>query len=172
MDQSTCLVEMARFFLQFISRESCGKCAPCRIGTRFAYDILSRIVEGQAQEHDIERLEQTAAVIRDGALCGLGQTALNPVLTILRYFRPELEAHVSQKHCPSGQCAALRTYYIVPKLCRNCGLCLKSCPVNCILRVPGHKFTIDQDICIKCDACIPFCPFDAIVAAQGGESHE
>lgn len=172
MDRATCLVEMARFFLQFISGESCGKCAPCRVGTNAAYGILARAVEGQAQAQDIERLERLAEVVRDGALCGLGQTALNPVMTILRYFRQELDAHVSRQRCPAGQCAALRTYYIVPKLCRNCGLCLKSCPVNCILRVPGQKYTIDQDACIKCDACIPFCPFDAIVVAQGGEENE
>jgi len=169
MDSSTCMVETARFFLRFAAGESCGKCAPCRIGVRRIYELLDRIVEGKGEEGDVERLERLCRAVQDGSLCGLGRTAPAPVLTILRYFREELEAHVREKRCPAGQCIALRTYYIIPKLCRNCRLCLKSCPVNCIIRVPGKTFVIDQDACIKCDACIPFCPFDAIVVLQGGE---
>ncbi len=168
MDDSTCMVEMARFFLRFTAAESCGKCVPCRIGTRRAEEILTRIIDGQGREGDVELLEELSAAVQDGALCGLGRTALNPVLTTLRYFRDELVAHVRDKSCPAGQCVALRTYYIIPKLCRNCRLCLKSCPVNCIIRVPGKTFIIDQDACIKCDACIPFCPFDAIVVLKEG----
>lgn len=168
MDDSACIVEMARFFLRFTAAETCGKCAACRIGTRRVEEILTRVIDGGGREGDVELLEELAAGIQDGALCGLGRTALNPVLTVLRYFRDELEAHVVHKSCPAGQCVALRTYYIIPKLCRNCRLCLKSCPVNCIIRVPGKTFIIDQDACIKCDACIPFCPFDAIVVLQGG----
>lgn len=168
MDDSTCMVEMARFFLRFTAAESCGKCVSCRIGTRKMEEILTRIIDGQGREGDLELLEELSTAIQDGALCGLGRTALNPVLTTLRYFRSELDAHVRDKSCPAGQCVALRTYYIIPKLCRNCRLCLKSCPVNCIIRVPGKTFVIDQDVCIKCDACIPFCPFDAIVVLQGG----
>lgn len=168
LDSSACMVEMARFFLRFTAAESCGKCAPCRIGTRRAEEILTRITGGEGREGDLELLEELAAGIQDGALCGLGRTALNPVLATLRYFRDELEAHITHKSCPAGQCAALRTYYIIPKLCRNCRLCLKSCPVRCIIRVPGKTFAIDQDACIKCGACIPFCPFNAIEALQGG----
>ena len=168
MDASTCMAEMARFFLRFIAAESCGKCAPCRIGTRRAEEILTRIVGGEGRAGDAALLEELSLAVQDGALCGLGRTALNPVLTALRYFRDEIEAHIRDKSCPAGRCPALRTYYIIPKLCRNCRLCLKSCPVNCIRRVPGKTFVIDQTACIKCDACISYCPFDAIVVLQGG----
>lgn len=171
MDEATCMVEMARFFLQFTAAESCGKCVPCRIGTRQAFEILSRMTQGQGWEADVTFLEELCDAVGDGALCGLGKTALNPVRTILRYFRQELTEHVTLGRCAAHQCLPLLNYQVVPKLCRNCRLCLKSCPVNCIVRIPGKVFLIDQERCIKCDACPPFCPFDAIVITTGGDAY-
>ena len=163
MDDSTCMVEMARFFLQFTTNESCGKCVPCRLGTKRLYEILTRIVEGRGCEEDIALLEELCNATKDGALCGLGQTAPNPVLTTLRYFRDEYEAHVREKKCPAGECAALLTSRIEAEKCKGCGLCAKNCPARCITGETKKPHVIEADKCIKCGTCKSVCRFDAVV---------
>ena len=163
MDDSTCMVEMARFFLQFTTNESCGKCIPCRLGTKWLYEILTRIVEGRGKESDIALLEELCTATKDGALCGLGQTAPNPVLTTLRYFRDEYEAHVNEKKCPAGECAALLTYRIDAEKCKGCHLCAKNCPARCITGETKKPHVIDAAKCIKCGTCKSVCRFDAVI---------
>jgi len=163
MDETTCMVNMARFFLDFTAKESCGKCVPCRIGTTRMKEILDRICEGQGQEGDIELLEELCISIRDGALCGLGQTAPNPVLTTIRYFRNEYEAHIRDKKCPACECAALINISIDPEKCTGCTVCSKKCPVSCISGTRKEPHVINQDACIKCKQCVSSCKFDAIV---------
>ena len=163
MDDSTCMVNIARFFLDFTARESCGKCVPCRIGTTRMMEILNRICEGNGQEGDIELLEELCVSIKDGALCGLGQTAPNPVLTTIRYFRHEYEAHIRDKKCPACECSALLTISIVPDKCKGCTLCAKKCPVGCISGDRKEPHIIDQAACIKCKQCLSSCKFDAII---------
>ncbi|MBC8528955.1 NADH-quinone oxidoreductase subunit NuoF [Christensenellaceae bacterium NSJ-44] len=162
MDEDNCMVDIARFFLDFTVDESCGKCTPCRIGTRRMLEILERIVEGKGEEGDIERLEQLAENIKATALCGLGQTAPNPVLSTIRHFRDEYEAHIREKRCPAGHCRKLLNYSIDPEKCRGCSLCAKSCPAGAITGKVKEPFTIDTAKCIKCGACIEKCPFKAI----------
>ena len=162
MDEDNCMVDIARFFLDFTVDESCGKCAPCRIGTRRMLEILQRIVKGKGQEGDIEKLEELANTIKATALCGLGQTAPNPVLSTLRYFRDEYEAHIYEKRCPAGHCKKLARIVIDPEKCRGCSLCAKNCPVNAISGQIKSPYTIDQSKCIKCGACIDKCRFGAI----------
>ncbi|NLP36584.1 MAG: NADH-quinone oxidoreductase subunit NuoF [Firmicutes bacterium] len=166
MDEDTCMVDIARFFLEFTVDESCGKCPPCRIGTKRMLEILSRITEGRGEEGDIEKLETLAKNIKAAALCGLGQTAPNPVLSTLRYFRDEYEAHVRDKKCPAGACKSLLDYVIDAEICKSCGICAKNCPVDAI---EGEKkkgpFVIIQEKCIKCGTCVEKCPFDAISAS-------
>ena len=162
MDEDNCMVDIAKFFLEFTVDESCGKCAPCRIGTRRMLDILDRITEGKGEEGDIEKLEELANNIKATALCGLGQTAPNPVLSTIRYFRDEYEAHIKEKRCPAGQCKALARYVIDPTLCKGCSLCSRKCPVNAIEGVVKSPFVIDQNKCIKCGSCIDSCKFGAI----------
>ncbi|MGI6116336.1 MULTISPECIES: NADH-quinone oxidoreductase subunit NuoF [unclassified Clostridium] len=162
MDEDNCMVDIARFFLDFTVDESCGKCTPCRIGTRRMLEILERIVEGKGEEGDIERLEQLAENIKATALCGLGQTAPNPVLSTIRHFRDEYEAHIREKRCPAGHCRKLLNYSIDPEKCRGCSLCAKSCPAGAISGKVKEPFTIDTAKCIKCGACIEKCPFKAI----------
>ncbi|MGI6004676.1 MAG: NADH-ubiquinone oxidoreductase-F iron-sulfur binding region domain-containing protein [Christensenellales bacterium] len=162
MDEDNCMVDIARFFLDFTVDESCGKCTPCRIGTRRMLEILERIVEGKGKEGDIEKLEKLARNIKETALCGLGQTAPNPVLSTLRYFRDEYEAHIHEKRCPAGHCTHLLTYTIDPETCRSCSLCAKVCPVNAISGEKKQPYVIDPDTCIKCGACMDRCPFKAI----------
>lgn len=163
MDDRTCMVNIARFFLDFTARESCGKCAPCRIGTTRMKEILDRICEGQGEEGDIELLEELCVSIKDGSLCGLGQTAPNPVLTTIRYFRDEYEAHIRDKKCPAGECSALLTIRIDTEKCTGCTLCARKCPVECISGERKEPHVIHQDACIKCKQCLSSCKFNAII---------
>jgi len=162
MDEGTCMVNMARFFLDFTTKESCGKCVHCRIGTKRMFEILTRITEGNGKEGDVELLEELCDGIRSGALCGLGQTAPNPVLTTIKYFRNEYEAHINEKRCPAGECATLRTYSIDAEKCKGCTLCSKKCPVNAISGVLKEAHAIDTEKCIKCGQCKEVCKFDAV----------
>ena len=162
MDDTTCMVNLARFFLDFTVDESCGKCPPCRIGTRRMLEILERLVEGKGQEGDIEKLEKLAMNIKRSSLCGLGQTAPNPVLSTLKYFRNEYEAHIYEKRCPAGECKAMTKVMIDKTKCKGCSLCSKNCPVGAITGELKSPFEINQDKCIKCGVCIAKCPFKAI----------
>ncbi len=167
VDDQTCMVDLARFFLDFTQKESCGKCVPCRLGTKRMLEILDRIRAGDGREGDIEKLEKLAWTIKETSLCGLGQTAPNPVLTTIRYFRDEYEAHVREKRCPALACKALIAYMIVPEECRGCAVCAKQCPVNAARGDPRRAHTIDQEICIKCDACRAACRFAAVQVLSG-----
>jgi len=162
MDETTCMVDMARFFLDFTQKESCGKCTFCRIGTKRMLEILTRICEGEGQEGDIEKLEELAYQIKDSSLCGLGQTAPNPVLTTIRYFRDEYEAHIRDKKCPAKNCKKLLTYTVVSENCTGCTVCAKNCPSDAILGSRKEVHFIEQDKCIKCGICFTKCNFDAI----------
>ena len=163
MDESKCMVNLAKFFLEFTVDESCGKCPPCRIGTKRMLEILTRITEGKGKEGDIEKLERLAENIKKASLCGLGQTAPNPVLSTIKYFRNEYEAHIKEKRCPAGECKALTQVHIDPEKCKQCGICAKNCPVGAIDgEVRKGPFKINQDKCIKCGICITKCPFKAI----------
>lgn len=162
MDEDNCMVDIARFFLDFTVDESCGKCTPCRIGTRRMLEILERITEGKGRDGDIEKLEALAENIKSTALCGLGQTAPNPVLSTLKYFRHEYEAHIYDRRCPAGHCSALLNYSITDR-CKGCTMCSKVCPVGAISGVVKELHVIDQDKCIKCGACMDKCRFAAII---------
>lgn len=162
MDDSTCMVNLARFFLDFTVDESCGKCPPCRIGTKRMLEILERIVAGKGEEEDIEKLEKLAMNIKRSSLCGLGQTAPNPVLSTLKYYRDEYKAHIKEKKCPAGECKAMTQVVIDKEKCKGCSLCSKKCPVNAISGELKSPFEIDQSKCIKCGVCISTCPFKAI----------
>ena len=162
MDESTCMVGMAKFFLDFTAQESCGKCVHCRIGTKRLQEILTRIVNGEGKEGDVELLEELCLGIKDGALCGLGQTAPNPVLTTIRYFREEYDAHIREKKCPAKECVALRTYKIDETKCKGCTVCARKCPAKAISGEKKQPHVIDADKCIRCDQCIKNCKFDAI----------
>ena len=162
MDEDNCMVDIAKFFLEFTCDESCGKCVPCRIGTKRMLEILTKITQGKGEEGDIEKLEQLALNIKDSALCALGQTAPNPVLSTIRYFRDEYEAHIRDKKCPAGVCTALLQYVIDPDKCKSCGICARNCPADCISGEKKQPYVIDQGECIKCGTCMEKCPFDAI----------
>ena len=162
MDESTCMVGMAKFFLDFTALESCGKCVHCRIGTFRMQEILTRLVKGEGKEGDIELLEELCEAVKDGALCGLGQTAPNPVLTTIRYFRNEYEAHIKDKKCPAKECVELLTYSIIADKCRGCTLCAKKCPAKAISGEVKNAHIIDSDICIRCGQCVNSCRFGAI----------
>ena len=162
MDEETCMVDVAKFFLNFTQSESCGKCTPCREGTKRMLEMLEKITDGKGEDGDIEKLEKLASSIKAGALCALGQTAPNPILSTLRYFRDEYEAHIKEKRCPAGACHHLLTYKITDA-CKGCSLCAKNCPVNAISGEPKQKYVIDAAKCIKCGACLTKCPFKAIV---------
>ncbi|MFA6947940.1 MAG: NADH-quinone oxidoreductase subunit NuoF [Eubacteriales bacterium] len=162
MDEDTCMVDIARFFLDFTVDESCGKCAPCRIGTKRMLELLDKIIAGKGELSDIDKLEELAAYIKSAALCGLGQTAPNPVLSTLRYFRDEYIAHVVDKKCPAHVCKKLLSYYIDPEKCRGCTLCSRVCPTGSISGETKKPHHIDQQKCIKCGACMEKCKFGAI----------
>lgn len=163
IDDTTCMVEVARFFLSFTQNESCGKCVFCRIGTKRMLEILEKIVAGKAVMEDLDTLEKLAYQVRDTSLCGLGQTAPNPVLTTLKYFREEYEAHIRDKKCPAGACPALVTFSIDPEKCIGCGACLRACPVNAITGEKKKLHVINPELCIKCGKCRESCKFNAVL---------
>ncbi len=158
VDEDTCMVDLARYFLSFTKKESCGQCIPCRIGTNQMYDILEDITEGRGKPEDISLLEELAVAVKKGSMCGLGQTAPNPVLTTLRYFRDEYEAHVIEKRCPALVCKPLLQYYIDAEKCIGCQRCIKACPVDAITGEKKQPHEIDQDLCTQCAACFEACP--------------
>ena len=162
MDKKTCMVEVARFFMDFTQKESCGKCVPCREGTKRMLEILNRIVDGKGEDGDIELLKELGETISKTALCGLGKTAAGPVLSTIKYFEDEYKAHIYDKKCPAGACQKLKTIVIDPELCKGCSKCARNCPVNAISGEIKKPFVIDQKKCIKCGACISNCAFKAI----------
>jgi ferredoxin len=169
MDEDNCMVDVAKFYMEFICDESCGKCSPCRIGTRRMLEYLTKITEGRATMKDLEELEELSSTIQIGSLCALGQTAANPVLSTLRNFRDEYVAHIVDKKCPAHVCKNLMQYKIDPEKCIGCGKCAKGCPVSCITKTdytaPGHKLpsmSIDASKCVKCGMCMSSCKFGAI----------
>lgn len=162
MDDKTCMVDMARFFLEFIQEESCGKCTPCREGTRRQLEILEKICEGHGTSKDIKLLEELAEMITSSALCGLGQTASNPVLSVLRHFREEFEAHIVDKKCPARRCPSLVEFTVVAERCKKCGKCAAVCPVDAVAWQKKEVATINTELCVQCMSCYSACPFDAI----------
>jgi NADH-quinone oxidoreductase subunit F/NAD(P)H dehydrogenase (quinone)/NADP-reducing hydrogenase subunit HndC len=162
MNDQTCMVDMARFFMDFIQDESCGKCTPCREGTRRMLDLLVKITQGRGEPGDIALLEELSDMIKSSALCGLGQTGPNPVLSTLQYFRDEYEAHIHEKRCPAKRCAALVHFEVNPEVCTKCGICFRNCPAGAIQWKKKEPAVITKDKCVKCLSCITNCPADAI----------
>ena len=162
MDDTKCMVNLAKFYLSFTVDESCGKCTPCRIGTKRMLELLEKITSGNGDKEDLEKLEELANSIPKTAVCGLGQSAPNPVLSTLKYFRQEYLEHVNEKVCKTGECKALAKIQIDEEKCRGCGMCKRNCPVEAISGEPGKKHHIDEAKCIKCGTCISVCPFHAI----------
>jgi NADH-quinone oxidoreductase subunit F len=159
LDEDDCMVEVARYFLDFTQKESCGKCTLCRLGTRQMLDLLDDITQGKGKIEDLSLLQELAEAIHTGSLCNLGRTASNPVLTTLRYFLEEYEAHILQKECPARMCRALTAFYIIPEKCeRSCDACVGSCPVEAIKTGRGMKKIVDQEKCVKCGSCLEACP--------------
>ncbi len=163
MDDKACMIEVARFFMNFTQKESCGKCVPCREGTKRMLEIMEKIVDGRGSMEDIELLEDLSETVTVGSLCGLGKTAANPILTTLRYFRDEYISHVRDKKCPAGVCKKLMTYVIAASACKGCTKCKRVCPVQAIEGVVKQPFVIIQEKCIKCGACLEICPFNAVL---------
>jgi NADH-quinone oxidoreductase subunit F len=164
MDDRTCMVEVARYYTNFLAEESCGKCTPCREGLRRMLEILNDITAGKGQQGDIERLEEIGDAMQEAALCGLGKSAPNPVLTTIKYFRSEYEAHLKNKACPAGICPKLTSFNIEKDKCKSCGLCLKSCPVSAITGGKNIPHVISKKLCLSCGSCRNVCPFGAIEA--------
>ena len=162
-DEDTCMVEFARFFMNFVQEESCGKCVPCRLGTKAMLDVLTRITEGNGQDGDIEYLLELGEQIKESSLCGLGQTAPNPVLSTIRYFRDEYEAHIQDACCPAHVCKPLIQYSIDVEACTGCGRCLRACPAEAMSGAKKETHIIDQEKCIKCGSCVEVCKFDAVM---------
>ncbi|MEW5759813.1 MAG: NADH-quinone oxidoreductase subunit NuoF [Candidatus Thermoplasmatota archaeon] len=169
MDEDTCMVDVAKYFTNFLQDESCGKCVSCREGTQRMYEILKDITEGKGKEEDIELLEELGRVIKDTSMCGLGQTAPNPVISTLRYFRHEYISHIKKKRCPAGVCKTLISYVIDSELCKGCGVCKKNCPQDAIKGELKKPHSIDEEKCIKCGMCYDSCKFNAIFINTGGE---
>ena len=163
MDEDTCMVDIAKFFLEFCVDESCGKCAPCRIGTKRLYDLLCKITDGKGEKEDLENIKEIAEHMKSSSLCALGQSAPNPILSAMEHFGAEYEAHIYDKKCPAGVCKSLLNYYIEPDKCRGCTLCKRNCPVNAISGEVKSAHVIDTKTCIKCGQCIAHCKFGAIV---------
>jgi NADH:ubiquinone oxidoreductase subunit F (NADH-binding)/NAD-dependent dihydropyrimidine dehydrogenase PreA subunit/(2Fe-2S) ferredoxin len=164
MDETTCMVDLARYYVKFLSGESCGKCTPCREGLRCMLEILTRICEGKGEMRDLELLEELAYTATQASLCELGKTAANPVLSTLKYFRDEYEEHINNKHCPAGACKELITFKIISEKCKGCGICAKACPAHCISGKSKEPYKIDSQSCIKCGTCKEKCPFGAIAS--------
>ena len=169
MDENTCMVDMAKFFMDFTSKESCGKCVPCRIGTTRMLEILKRICDGEGEESDIETLVELGESIKTGALCGLGNSAPNPVLTTIKYFKNEYEAHINNKECTAKKCTSLISFEIIADKCKGCSLCSKKCPVNAISGQIKSPYVIDAEKCIRCSQCLDNCKFGAIIKKSGGD---
>ena len=162
MDDTKCMVNLARFYLEFTVSESCGKCTPCRIGTKRMLEILERLCDGKGEEKDLEKLDKLAHMIAKASVCGLGQCAPNPVISTMKYFRDEFEEHAVDKVCRALECKAMAKIKIDPEKCKGCGLCQRSCPVNAIEGEAREKRKINQEKCIKCGTCLNNCPFKAI----------
>ena len=162
LDDFDCMVATSKFFLTFTQSESCGKCVPCREGTLRMLEILERITEGNGREDDLDKLERLGTLIKKTSLCGLGQTAPNPVLSALKHFREEFEIHIREKRCPAHKCSRLIRYEIMPDKCVGCTLCARRCPVTCISGSPKKPHVIKQSACIKCGECFNSCKFEAI----------
>jgi len=163
MDEGTCMVDVARYFLEFTQVESCGKCVPCRLGTRQLLQILTSITRGDSKPGDIDLMLEVSHAVKAGSLCGLGQTAPNPVLTTIKYYRHEYESHVNDRCCPTHTCEGLLRYTINPATCTGCTACVKVCPTSAITGERRAAHTIDTATCIRCDACFQTCKFDAIM---------
>lgn len=165
MDEKTCMVDVARYFTNFLAEESCGKCSSCRIGLQRMTGILTNICKGEGKEGDIELLQELGTVVKKTSMCGLGQTSANPVLSTIRYFRDEYDAHIREQRCPAGFCKELITYRVLDDKCVRCGACIKVCPVGAISGQKRRAYKIDTQKCIKCGACLEACKFDAIDVA-------
>jgi len=163
MDDRTCMVELARYFTQFLSGESCGKCTACREGVMRMHELLEKITRGQGSMEDVLLLEEICAYVKDNSICGLGKSAPNPALSTLKYFRDEYVAHVERRQCPAGVCRALTTFEISGERCRACGKCVKACPAAAIAGARKTAHVIDENKCIRCGACREVCPFDAVM---------
>jgi NAD-dependent dihydropyrimidine dehydrogenase PreA subunit len=162
LDETDCMVNVAKYFLQFTQSESCGKCVPCRVGTKRLLEILTRITEGKGRASDIDLLQTLSSDVKTSSLCGLGQSAPNPVLSTIKYFRDEYEAHIHEKRCPAGVCKDLLTYSIIEDACKGCTACTLVCPSGAITGEKKKPHTINPDLCIKCGACFDKCKFKAI----------